>query len=160
MFKNDDSICVKCIPAKTGTSPEHVLRALKKQLDRIGLRREDEAWIVVDKDSWSDEQLGLLHAWSCEKDSYGLAVSNPMFEFWLLLHFEDGRGISSPQACMKRLRRYLPHYKKGCLEIQKMADGVQEAIERGRQRDNPPCADWPRSYGTTVHRLVARLRTQ
>ena len=53
------------------------------------LRKGDEAWIVVDKDNWSDHDLAQLFKWALQSDSYGFALSNPKFEFWLLLHFED-----------------------------------------------------------------------
>ena len=68
-----------------------------------GLKKSDEAWLVVDKDQWTDEQLSQLHQWSLKAKNYGFALSNPKFEFWLLLHFEDGSGVSSSQICSQKL---------------------------------------------------------
>ena len=62
-------------------------------LESEGLKPSDEAWLVVDKDQWTDEQLTQLHQWSLQQENYGFALSNPKFEYWLLLHFEDGTGI-------------------------------------------------------------------
>lgn len=159
LFMDDVAVHVVCIPARSGSSPDRVLRRLRERLATESLRREDEAWIVVDRDQWTDDQLRSLHDWSCEKDNYGLAVSNPMFELWLLFHFEDGNGLASAHDCLARLKRYLPEYRKGHLEIHRLAAGVSAAAERGRRRDTPPCADWPRSYGSTVYRLITRLRS-
>ncbi len=44
------------------------------------------------KDEWTDDQLSQLNEWAQGADNYGFALSNPKFEFWLLLHFEDGSG--------------------------------------------------------------------
>jgi hypothetical protein len=41
------------------------------------------------------------------------ALSNPKFEYWLLLHFNDGTGIASSRDCSDRLKRHLPGYDKG-----------------------------------------------
>ena len=118
----------------------------------------DEAWLVVGKDNWKDEQLERLHAWAQSHKNYGFALSNPKFEYWLLLHFEDGIGISSSIECSERLKRYLPGYDKG-IDVRKISRSqIDMAVERARQRDNPPCCDWPRNPGvTTVYRLVESI---
>ncbi|HEV2523771.1 MAG TPA: RloB family protein, partial [Gammaproteobacteria bacterium] len=122
------------------------------------LKETDEAWLVVDMDQWSIEQIGQLFAWSQLKENYGLALSNPMFEFWLLLHFEDGNKVTSANECSERLKRHLPEYKKG-IDIRKFTvEAIHNAIRRAKQRDNPPCTDWPKTMGvTTVYRLVEKL---
>jgi len=57
-----------------------------------------EAWLVIDKDDNNDEKLRKVYEWSQSKDNYGLALSNPKFEYWLLLHFEEGKGVqNSPE---------------------------------------------------------------
>lgn len=87
-----------------------------------------------------------------------LALSNPKFEYWLLLHFEDGDGIASPRDCSERLKRRLPGYEKGIDARKITRDRIDVAIRRARQRDNPPCADWPHVLGgTTVYRLVENI---
>lgn len=126
-------------------------------LKKEGLRDGDEAWLVVDTDQWTGAQLRQLHQWSQAKENYGLAVSNPQFEFWLLLHFEDGKGVNTSRECVARLMRQLPGYQKGAVDVSQFADKVAEAVELARRRDTPPCADWPRTTGTTVYRLVQNL---
>lgn len=150
---------VHCLKCRTASSPPQVLARMKAHLQQEGLKAEDEAWLVVDKDQWTDQQLAELHQWSEGKGNYGFAVSNPKFEFWLLLHFEEGNGIASSRQCSERLARHLPDFAKGAVEVHKLAAGIGDAIRRARRKDNPPCADWPRNTGTTVYRLVARLTT-
>jgi hypothetical protein len=77
---------------------------MAEYLRQESLKKSDEAWLVVDKDQWSNEQLEQLLRWAQGSDNYGFALSNPKFEYWLLLHFEDGEGISSSRACLERLK--------------------------------------------------------
>jgi hypothetical protein len=148
---------IECIKSGGRTSPPQVLKRMEDRLKREAVRKSDEAWLVVDKDEWTDGQLTELHGWSITKPNYGLALSNPKFEFWLILHFEDGRGISSSRECSDRLRRYIPDYDKGIDPKKITQEMIGEAIRRARERDNPPCADWPRITGTTVCKLVERI---
>ena len=122
------------------------------------MQKADEAWVVVDRDSWPAEHLAELHAWSQSKENFGFALSNPMFEYWLLLHFEDGDRVANGEHCNERLRRHLPNYDKHIHEQHFTPARIQSAVDRARRRDDPPCADWPRNPGsTTVYRLVERI---
>jgi hypothetical protein len=126
---------------------------LKKQ----SLKKSDEAWLVVDKDSWTEKQLLLLNHWALSQENYRLALSNPKFEFWLLLHFEDGDGVTNSRNCSEHLKRHMPDYDKG-IDISKITHHrIISAIKRATKRDNPPCVDWPRNTGTTVYRLVENI---
>jgi len=156
-FNNDKTVIhVKCLKGNSDSAPIHVLKRMQKYLKEFSLKKSDEAWLVVDKDRWTDEQLTQLHTWSQEQENRGFALTNPKFEYWLLLHFEDGNGISNSRQCSDRLKQHLPGYDKN-IDFNKIKDGIQDAVTRARQKDNPPCADWPRSTGTTVYKLVIAL---
>ena len=103
LFKNSQHSVVKCVKSKHH-APHQVLGRLKDRLNQEALSASDEAWLVVDKDKWTDDQLAQLHAWSQEADNYGFALSNPKFEYWLLLHFEPGTNIGSSRECSNRLK--------------------------------------------------------
>ena len=159
IFNNQQSVIrVNCLKGKHDSAPPQVLKRMKDHLKKAALKKSDEAWLVVDKDQWTDEQLPQLFEWSQEADNFGFALSNPKFEYWLLLHFEDGAGITSSQDCSDRLKRQLPDYDKGIDPRKFPQETIDEAIRRARQRDNPPCFDWPRAIGsTTVYRLVENI---
>ncbi len=121
-------------------------------------RKTDEAWMVIDKDQWTEEQLNQLHQWSITKDNYGLSVSNPNFEYWLLLHFEEGKGANNSRTCSYRLKQYLPNYDKGINSKAITLENIKEAVQRAKAGDVPQCIDWPRTPGsTTVYRLVEKV---
>ena len=154
-------IHVDCIKSKHHSSPLQVLKRMEDRLKRETLKNSDEAWLVVDKDQWQDEQLAQLHTWSQDADNYGFALSNPKFEYWLLLHFEDGTNIGSSSECSSRLKRYLPAYDKGLDARNITPDMIEDAIRRAKARDNPPCVDWPRTFGsTTVYKLVENILSE
>lgn len=125
-------------------------------IKQTALLKSDEAWLVVDKDSWTDEQLLPLFEWSQESEGNGFALSNPKFEYWLLLHFEDA-NINSSRQCSERLAKHLPAYEKGIDSRKFTEHRIKQAVERARHRDTPPCNDWPRTFGTTVYKLVKRI---
>ncbi|MCY4378855.1 MAG: RloB family protein [Candidatus Dadabacteria bacterium] len=142
---NDQNLVVhiKFLKEKGGSAPPQVLERMRNYLDSEDLENSDEAWLVVDKDQWTDYQLSQLHEWAQEADNYGFALSNPKFEFWLLLHFEDGRGVSNSRTCSQRLERHIPGYDKD-INVRKISeDMIKKAIERAKKRDTPACRDWP-----------------
>ena len=157
-FNSRDAVVrVNCLKGSHRSSPSSVLKRMTTWLKNNGLKNSDEAWLAVDKDQWTDAQLKELHTWSQSKNNHGLALSNPKFEYWLLLHFEEGKGVQNSDQCSERLRQYLPDYDKG-IDIRKFTqDRSIKAVQRAKLRDNPPCLDWPKSIGTTVYRLVDKL---
>jgi hypothetical protein len=116
----------------------------------------DEAWLVADRDGWEEEHINLMVDWAKQKANYGFALSNPKFEFWLLLHFDDGKGITSSRSCSEQLRQHLPDYNKGVAANKITRVMVETAIRRAEQRDNNK-SEWPVTTGTTVYRLVRNI---
>lgn len=157
IFNNQESVVrVHCLKGRDGSSPNRVLKRMQTYLKQESLKSSDEAWLVVDKDEWSDEQLCALYEWSERKERYNFALSNPKFEYWLLLHFEDGGGIRSSRECSERLKRWLPDYDKGINVRKFTVDMITAAIQRAERRDHL-CEDWPKETGTTVYRLIKSL---
>ena len=153
----DATVRVSCIKGSHASAPPQVLARMGKRLKKEQLRKGDEAWLVVDKDQWTEDQLSELHAWSEAEENYGFALSNPKFEYWLLLHFEDGAGVSTPRQCSEKLARHMPNYDKSFDSRKITAQMIQDAVRRAEQRDRPLCEDWPRHTGTTVYKLVQRI---
>ena len=153
------TVRVECLPSGSDSSPMDVLQRMKSRLREEGFKtKKDEAWLVVDRDSWKDDHLDTLHQWTTEKPSYHLAVSNPKFEYWLLLHFEDGHGVATAKECDARLKKYLPNYNKSIDSTKITREQIDKAIDRAILRNIPPCKNWPRDPGkTTVYILVKNI---
>jgi len=166
-FSMFNSAYVHVIPvaSREGNSPKKVLSALKAAVPRFQLRDGDYLWIVVDRDEWPEEELELCRMWALDpKESpgqyKGFSLSNPKFEFWLLLHFEDGMQHTTSKACREALCAHLPEYKKSLVRSDFDAESISAAIQRAKTllgAGDP--TDWPREAGkTTVFTLCEAIR--
>lgn len=158
-FNHTNSVVkVNCLKSGSNSSPQKVLKRLTESIQKEGLLSSDEAWVVIDKDMWTEVQINNIVKWTKESENYHLALSNPSFEYWLLLHFEDGNGVTSGRVCNERLNHYLPNYDKG-VDVRKLSiEMIQNAVRRAKARNYPESMDWPRSFGqTTVYRLLENI---
>ncbi len=166
-FSMFDSAYVHVIPvaSREGNSPKRVLATLKAAIPRYQLRDGDYLWIVVDRDEWPEEELELCRMWALDpKESpgqhRGFSLSNPKFEFWLLLHFEDGTLHTTSKSCLEALCAHLPEYKKSLVRSDFGAESVSAAIQRAKAllgAGDP--TDWPREAGkTTAFTLCEAIR--
>lgn len=152
------NIRVATVKGDSKSTPQDVLSRMEDYLLDQEFEPQDEAWLVVDKDVWDDDELMALYKWTKGGANRGLALSNPKFEYWLLLHFEEGAGIKSTRDCGARLKKYLPDYRKHIDKSKFTRENIVLATVRADNRDRPRCKDWPRQIGqTTVYRLVQRI---
>ena len=150
-------IQIRCLKSKTKSAPLQVLKRMQNHIKEECLKDSDEAWLVADRDCWDEKQIQQLHDWAQQKENYGFALSNPKFEYWLLLHYDDGEAITSSRTCTERLRRHLADYNKEVAANKITREMVETAIRRASQRDNNKTSGWPVTTGTTVYRLVRNI---
>ncbi len=93
-------------------NPAAVLKRFQKAMRTEDFRNGDEAWIVVDVDTWGDAEFAELLSWAASDPRHHLAVSNPKFELFLVMHFERSNGCTTPQKVDATLKRYWPRYGK------------------------------------------------
>jgi len=127
----------------------------KKQRDENLLW--DEVWGVVDVDDHPrlDEALALA-----DSEDIQLAVSNPSFELWALLHFQDQRAFVSRQEARAVLRGHLPGYDKD-LDFKVMHPAYEDAVLRARDLDREAELHEARGRNpsTGVYRLTHAILT-
>jgi hypothetical protein len=157
LLNQDLIVQVKCLKSKSHLPPEAALKTVREYIQKESLLKTDEVWVVVDKDSWREDHLTKLHNWAQSRTNYGFALSNPKFEYWLLLHFEDAKGVATGDDCDSRLAGYLPGYDKHIDPRHFTLERIRDAAEKAKKRDQPPCTDWPRKPGTTVYKLVEKI---
>jgi hypothetical protein len=120
----------------------------------------DEVWCVTDVDHYEREGSKVTAALALAaagEPKINVAVSNPCFEFWLLLHHEDcSAHCADCGAVLRRLRNWVPAYDKARLVFRDYAGGVQRAVAQARALD-PTGADHVRNPSTGVWRLVTAL---
>ncbi|MGW7415647.1 RloB family protein [Streptomyces sp. NPDC054863] len=90
----------------------------------------DEAWCVFDMDEFVDVPQAVADA---ALRGVEVAVSNPCFELWLLLHFADhGAYAGSYAQLVPHLSRHLPRYDKTRIDFRHFADRWRDAARRAR----------------------------
>lgn len=115
----------------------------------------DHVWCVVDVDEFDIAPTATL----ANARNVALAISNPCFEYWLLLHFEHCRTPMTrcTEEVAPRLRKHLPSYEKQDLDFSDFADRLEDAVHRAKRQ----CADFGEEYlvnpSTGVWALVELL---
>ena len=142
-------------------NPAVQVRVLGKGIDPeqlVGYARKiggdfDEVWCVVDTDEFDIVRT----AKAADAQGVSLAVSNPCFEVWLMLHFDDHRSPArSYQELLPKLMKHVPGYDKCRLEFGRYDPGVEAAVERAERLD-PSGRDHGRNPSTGVWKLVRQV---
>lgn len=157
---------------KNNSSPEHVLTQLNDYKSQYELEADDELWLVVDKDRWTDAMLSRVAMECTQKTFMHMALSNPCFELWLLLHLEDIASLTPEelQQCMinrrkskssdpylkVRLRQKMGAYHESNYDAQMLIKNVNEAITRAKAIDKNTDR-WPQTLGTRVYLLAESI---
>ena len=148
----------------SGTPKTLVERAvqLKSEADGKAKRLKDdnekyeEVWCVFDIDNHPliPEARDQARANGIE-----LAISNPCFELWPLLHFQDQRAHIERGKVQRLCRQLMPGYEKR-LNYASLRPRYSGALQRAEDLER-----WHGSRGTaganpstTVHRLVERIK--
>jgi hypothetical protein len=120
----------------------------------------DEIWCVFDVE-WPRNHPGLKEAVDRARgNGINLAISNPCFELWLILHFQDLTRWSDNDD-VRRLRSGLDGSKDKGLDALRYMPFVQEAAGRAARledrhlRNDTPFPDDNPSSG--MHRLIASV---
>lgn len=148
-----DSIDVKI--QEHSRAPDQVVEFAR---DRCGYQDFDATWCIVDVDEYEVNGRKLTAASViARRAGIELAVSNPCFEYWLLLHFvETGAPFPDCNAVAARLRRQLGSYDKAKLRFRDFADGVKAAVRHAKRRD-PSGQDFTVNPSSGVWVLIERL---
>jgi len=156
-------------PDDTGhSSPIHVLNRLRESHREYASRKEiqhdDEFWVLIDTDHHFDpsHRAGTLRAMTeAKQKGFRVAVSNPCFELWLLLHHqavEAGMEFGGCGEVEAKIRELLGSYNKAALRKEDFPpEKIPEAIGRARQLDTDPNGPWPQETGTHVYRMMERI---
>ncbi|MBI3921325.1 MAG: RloB domain-containing protein [Armatimonadetes bacterium] len=152
-----------------GSAPTSVVDyALKRKQERPQEVRRgeahadfDEIWCVMDVERIS-QNPNLLNALQKARDNQLAAtLSNPCFEYWFLLHFEDtSKGFEDCTSLLRYIKKnYLPEYEKGANISDCLGPRRGVALERGERhahlRGEEPVLK--RNSSTDVHKLARRL---
>jgi hypothetical protein len=117
--------------------------------------RYDEIWCVFDVDAHPNLAAAVQQA---EGNGLNLAVSNPCFELWILLHFQEQRAYEDRARIQSACRVYMPEFLKEVpyekirlsyeIAVARAQTLMQWQAQQGRPAGNP---------STAVHKLTQKI---
>ena len=158
------------------SSPEYVLGQLTQYKLENPIEQDDELWLVIDKDKWTAKSIRAVAQRCAQDSSYHLALSNPCFELWLILHIIDA-SLESDEEKVKmlknrkekknadpylkrKLRALLGSYRESNYDADQLVVQIAEAITRAETLDKNKKARWPQGLGTHVYKLAKSITNQ
>jgi hypothetical protein len=153
---------VKVVPGGVPKTVVELAVKLKEESEVEARRRKDDnlrydhVWCVFD----IDEHPFVPEAKQQARDNaIDVAVSNPCFELWLLLHFQEQTAHIERDRLAHLCREHMPGYKKEP-RCELLTPRQEEALARASQLD-----EWQATRGkvganpsTGVHRLVRQIK--
>jgi hypothetical protein len=129
---------IKVEHCKKGTSPIQIVESGQKLLSQ-DFPQIDEVWCIFDREAKKYERnFKLALEMAAQPVAAGkrlrCAVSNPCFEFWILLHFvRTDKPFCNCQEVLADLKKEAPSYtKSNRSEIEKICNEVSKAVEHAR----------------------------
>ena len=160
----------------TRSAPKHVFENLQRIKNEYDLGLNDELWMIIDKDR-NRKNIEKYYAKCKSETNFFFALSNPCFEFWLLLHIRDLSEFT-PEEIQKieenkkvngsRKRTYLKKilsdilldgYNESNMKPERFFKYLDNAILRAKALSIEG-EDYPSSLGSDVYKLVEKLIKQ
>ena len=152
--KNIEEDCItllSIITKKVFLVKEEIANILEKVLENIGNQQItysediDKMCLIVDRDkkSFKEGQYNYVKE-ECKRKNFKFYVTNPCFEFWLLLHFdevhsinrekllENKRASSKVRYVESELKKYFP-YNKNKYNAELLIEKIDLAIENEKR---------------------------
>jgi len=144
-------------PERHDSDPQSVLDRVEEYTAACGLRSFDRVWLVLDVDSWGAKKLSEV-AQQVRGCGFSLALSNPCFEVWLLLHHREcDLGFIVHTAERQRSAATKAVWRGNKAQIS--SDAVLSAWGKARALAvaDGPNLRWPSCPGSSLYRLFEDL---
>lgn len=159
-----------------GNSPLDVKRLLSTAKADYNFKASDEFWLIVDRDDWKDihhVDFEALYEDCCKEGNFFMALSNPCFEIWLILHLRKLSDISGEDklklmenARISNKHTFIDSYLSDCIGNSRgynkrplpaiFLPRVNDAIANAKELRIPE-EKYPLGLGTDVYKLVEKL---
>jgi len=151
--------------------PFKIFEEIKLRVEKEGIDA-DELCLIIDRDpdSFKDYQLDELID-KCDKEGYSIYLTNPRFEFWLLLHFlEDQLTEEEKEKILSEngfLERKLQDFLKSKFKLRAESfnkkimfchynNGVDLALGNGTFYEEE-IDKLKNGIGTNIHKLINKM---
>jgi len=156
------------LPHQSKTDPRSIIERLieerQQRKDNQQWSKEDNAWAVFDGDEHIEKSLANWQSAieRAKSKKINLAITNPCFELWYLIHFQDHFAQITRDSLMNLLKKHIADYDKSmCLypnplkllteQAIQRAEKITKQIERNEldEHSNPCC--------NGLHKLISSL---
>ena len=145
---------------------EQVIEKRQEMKQEQAWTQGDSAWAVFDGDEHIEQSP---ENWKnaialAKRQKIELAITNPCFELWYLIHYQNQLSQITRDRLINLLQKYIPNYNKSmCLYPEPLKRRTDEAIQRAEQigqqiqRDkldehsNPCCSGLPNLVQSLVN---------
>lgn len=156
---------------ESASDPQRVLNQLREFRRVYRLNPSDELWLVIDLDRWTPQMLSEVTSQAVQI-GVRLAVSNPCFEIWLLLHHralsdydplvldefqQNNKDGTSRSRLERELIAIVGEFNKANLNTDGYIPYADKAIQNAELADTSPDERWPQEVGTHVYRLAKHI---
>lgn len=161
-------------PVGRGSDPISVKKLLQEAKKEYRFKDTDEFWLIIDRDNWENIHNHNFNRLviDCKREkNFFMAMSNPCFEIWLLLHLKDMNEFNNEEI-MKIIANEKISNSKNYIDLV-----LSEILGRGyNKRPNPQLflpltkiairrakdidyenLDYPISLGTHIYKLIEKL---
>jgi hypothetical protein len=157
-----------------GSDPISVKKLLQEAKKEYHFKDTDEFWLIIDRDDWEEIHNHNFDKLvdDCKKENnFFLALSNPCFEIWLILHLKDineyDEGEKQRILVNEKISRKKNYIDRVLSEIQGRGYNKRPnpkvflpltriAINRAKELDSEN-EDYPKQLGTHIYKLIAKL---
>lgn len=164
-------------PKGRGSDPINVKKLLQEAKREYNFKNTDEFWLIIDRDHWETIHNynfnKLVDDCNSEKNFY-LAISNPCFEIWLILHLKDINEYTKEELEVlynnPKISNKKNHIDLVLGELQGRGYNKRPdpeiynpltliAIDRAKKLDNIE-ENYPSKIGSHLYKLIEKLITQ
>jgi hypothetical protein len=144
------------------SAPEHLLDRINEYIKDFEIGEGDTFWLVSDCDHWAapNHIQNLTQVFrECRKKHIKVALSNPCFELWLLLHFADfpKENTLTCKEVTDLLRVAAGGYdKKKVYNLPIDNEKVSDAVKRAGENHDAQM-EIPNRLQTAVHIVIRSL---
>lgn len=154
----------------TNSAPNHVFKKLKKEAkDEFNFANNDELWMIIDTDRWKNIPQ-IVNDCEIEGNMF-VAVSNPCFEFWLLMHIKNIKEYSENELKLilenkkvtksknyvdTKIVEILGSYNKTNPKPEQFFPTVEKAITQAKELNYLDEA-YPKQLGSHIYKLMEKI---
>lgn len=161
-------------PTNRGSDPISVKKLLLEAKKEYRFKDTDEFWLIIDRDDWEEihnHNFDKLVEDCKKENNFFLAMSNPCFEIWLILHLKDINEFDEEEKVKIMSNEKISISKNYIDKVPSEIQGrgynkrpnpriflplTKVAIDRAKELDNEN-QDYPKQLGTHIHKLIEKL---